>query len=70
MNEKQIELWYDETSGDDMWCVSLCDATGDEERCLSTHETESQAEWAAEAEAQSRGLVAYARSTVGQLTRL
>lgn len=63
MSKKHIEVWYDDASGvEPKWCVSLCEPDGSEDRCLSTHDEESDAVAAGEAEAEERGLKCVCRS--------
>lgn len=69
---KQIEVWYDETSDTDeaVWCVSLCDEEGQEVRCLSTHDDQSDAIEAGREAAQERGMRLCERSKYGAVTEI
>ena len=66
---RHIEVWHDKTSDSDspVWCVSLCEDDGDEVKCLSTHETEYEAEAVGEVEAAHRHIDACKRDTDGSV---
>jgi hypothetical protein len=58
MATRQIEVWFDATSGDDLYCVSLCSVVSDgqEIKCLSTHRSRRSAIAAGRKAAKTRGL--------------
>ena len=60
-----IEVWFDGTSGDDLYCVSLCQEDGAEVKCLSTHEDESEAKDEGRRVAKARGLPVLFREESG-----
>jgi hypothetical protein len=58
MSTRHIEVWYDKTSDPEepMYCVSLCEADGEEVKCLSTHEERPAAVSAGQQAAKKRDL--------------
>lgn len=64
---RHIEVWYDETSDSDnpLWCVSFCEADGDEIKCLSTHEDQADALMAGQNAADKRGIECLHRDADG-----
>lgn len=62
--EQHIEVWHDQASDSEnpVWCVSLCEADGEEIRCLCTRKNHSAATSAGQSAAKKRGMVVVERS--------
>lgn len=64
---RHIVVWLDDASNYNKptWCVSLCREDGDEIKCLSTHDEESEAIEEGKRTAAELSLAAFARSERG-----